>query len=136
MAVELFVTKDDKLVINEVAPRTHNSGHHSIESIVTSQFEQQLRAVLGFPLGSTELRSPDIMLNLLGEPGHDGKVKYEGLEECMAIEGVNVHIYGKKETRPFRKMGHVTIIDKDIEAAKEKAAIVKNKLKVLAWKNH
>lgn len=130
LAVEMFLDKNNKIYINEVAPRPHNSGHQTIEGAYTSQYEQQLRAILGLPLGSTELISPSIMLNLLGEPGYIGSTRYIGLDECMKIEGANIHLYGKNETRPFRKMGHVTIIDSNIESAKEKAKIIQQTLKV------
>jgi 5-(carboxyamino)imidazole ribonucleotide synthase len=133
LAVEMFVTKQGELLVNEVAPRPHNSGHHTIESVVTSQYEQHLRAVLGFPLGSTELKRSAVMINLLGEPGHEGPVKYEGLHESMDVEGAKIHIYGKKETRPFRKMGHVTIIAPSIDEARHRAGIVKEHLKVKSW---
>lgn len=133
LAVEFFIDENDKLIVNEIAPRTHNSGHHSIESCITSQYEQQLRAILGFSIGSTEIKVPSVMINLLGEKNNEGSVKYEGLTECMKIQGVKIHIYGKKETKPFRKMGHVTILDKSIESAKEKADRVKTLLKVKSW---
>jgi 5-(carboxyamino)imidazole ribonucleotide synthase len=119
--------------VNESAPRPHNSGHHSIESVVTSQFEQHLRAIFNFSLGSTHLKLPAVMINLLGEPGYEGLVKYEGLTEIMGIEGVKLHLYGKKNTKPFRKMGHVTILAGTIEEAKIKADIVKQKIKVKSW---
>ncbi len=135
MAVELFITDDHKLLVNEVAPRPHNSGHHTIEGNYTSQYEQHLRAIFGFPLGSVDIKIPSVMVNLLGEPGHKGLVKYEGLTSCMAIEGVKIHIYGKKETRPMRKMGHATILDHDINRAWEKAKQIKNNLKILSWEN-
>ena len=131
LAVEMFLDAKNKLWINELAPRPHNSGHHTIESCVTSQYEQHLRAIFNLPLGSTSIKTPSIMMNLLGEPGHAGPVRYEGLTECLAIDGVKIHIYGKKETKPFRKMGHVTILDTDLENAKKKAAEVRNKLKVV-----
>ncbi len=133
LAVELFVDNNDKVWVNEIAPRAHNSGHHTIESIITSQYEQQLRAIFNFPLGSTRLKMPSVMINLLGEQNYEGAVKYEGLTECMAIEGVKIHLYGKKITKPFRKMGHVTILASSIEEAKFKANIVKQKLKVKSW---
>lgn len=136
IAVELFVDKNDNLLVNEVAPRPHNSGHHTIESNITSQFEQLLRAIFNFPLGSTQLKLPAVMINLLGEEDHSGKVKYEGLTESMKVEGVKVHLYGKKVTQPFRKMGHVTVMDKNIDAAREKSEIVKNLLKIKSWQIH
>ncbi|MFZ5552457.1 MAG: 5-(carboxyamino)imidazole ribonucleotide synthase [Bacteroidota bacterium] len=131
LAVEMFVTKQGEVLVNEVAPRPHNSGHHTIEANVTSQYEQHLRAILGLPLGSTELIRPAVMVNLLGEEGHSGEAVYEGMEELMKMEGVFIHLYGKKHTRPFRKMGHVTVIGKTIDDAREKALIVKQKLKVV-----
>jgi 5-(carboxyamino)imidazole ribonucleotide synthase len=130
LAVEFFVDKNNQLLVNEIAPRPHNSGHHTIESMMTSQFEQHLRAVLGLPLGSTRMLMPSVMINLLGEPGFSGPVLYEGVPECMAIEGVNIHLYGKKTTRPYRKMGHVTIIAPTLAEALEKAQSVRNHLKV------
>jgi len=133
LAVEMFVDKNNKVWVNEIAPRAHNSGHHTIESAITSQFEQQLRAIFNLPLGSTKLKLPAVMINLLGEPGFEGKVKYEGLTECMAIEGVKIHLYGKKITKPFRKMGHVTVLAPTIDEAKRKADFVKQKMKVVSW---
>jgi 5-(carboxyamino)imidazole ribonucleotide synthase len=133
LAVEMFIDKNKKIWVNETAPRTHNSGHHTIESAITSQFEQQLRAIFNLPLGSTHLKLPAVMINLLGEPGFEGKVKYEGLTECMAIEGVKIHLYGKKLTKPFRKMGHVTVLAPTIDEAKSKADSVRQKMKVVSW---
>ena len=130
LAVEIFVDKHEKIWINEIAPRPHNSGHHTIDSVVTSQYEQLLRAIFNFPLGSTELKQPAVMLNLLGEPGYSGLAKYEGLTECMAIEGVKIHLYGKTETKPFRKMGHITVLANTVAHAKRKADFVKMKLKI------
>ena len=132
LAVEMFLTKDGEILVNEVAPRTHNSGHHTIEANRSSQFEQHLRAILNLPLGSTYLITPAAMVNLLGEDGFTGNAQYEGLEECMAMEGVYVHLYGKKLTRPFRKMGHVTITDDSVDQLKLKARKVKETLKVKA----
>ncbi|MEP5612269.1 MAG: 5-(carboxyamino)imidazole ribonucleotide synthase [Cyclobacteriaceae bacterium] len=132
LAVEMFLTKDGDILVNEVAPRTHNSGHQTIEANLTSQFEQHLRAVLNLPLGSTDAISPSAMVNLLGEDGFTGDAKYEGLETCMAMKGVYVHLYGKKKTKPFRKMGHITIVDEEIESLKEKTRKVKELLKVKA----
>lgn len=129
LAVELFLTKTGEVIVNEVAPRPHNSGHHTIESCYTSQFEQHLRAILDFPLGSTKLIQPSVMLNILGEADAMGKITYEGIAECMQLEGVNLHIYGKRDVKPFRKMGHVTIFAENIETAKAKAAQVKKVLK-------
>ncbi|MFN7115782.1 MAG: 5-(carboxyamino)imidazole ribonucleotide synthase [Saprospiraceae bacterium] len=132
LAVELFLTNDNQLLINEVAPRPHNSGHPTIDNCYTSQFEQHLRGILNLPLGSTKLKSPAVMVNLLGEPGYSGNVFYQGLNECLAIEGVNIHLYGKAITKPFRKMGHVTILGDTVEAAKEKARRVQKILKVIS----
>jgi 5-(carboxyamino)imidazole ribonucleotide synthase len=133
LAIEFFIDKQGQILINEVAPRPHNSGHHTIDSIVTSQLEQMLRAILGLPLGSTELISASVMLNLLGEPGYEGSVYYEGFRECLAIDGVKIHLYGKKDTRPSRKMGHVTVLSDTVENAFKKANQVKNILKVKSW---
>jgi 5-(carboxyamino)imidazole ribonucleotide synthase len=132
LAVELFLTKDNQLLINEVAPRTHNSGHHTIDSCYTSQFEQHLRAILNLPLGSTKMKTASVMVNLLGEPGYSGPVEYAGFDECVKMEGVKVHLYGKTVTKPYRKMGHVTILDPDLENAKTKARKVKETLKVIS----
>jgi 5-(carboxyamino)imidazole ribonucleotide synthase len=131
-AVEMFLSKDGKVLVNEIAPRPHNSGHHTIEANVTSQYEQHLRAILGLPLGSTATISPAVMVNLIGEVGFDGPARYEGLNEVLAVEGANVHIYGKKTTKPHRKMGHVTILDPSRVAALEKARFVRKTLKVRA----
>lgn len=132
LAVEMFLDKQGKLWVNELAPRPHNSGHQTIESSFTSQYEQHLRAILNFPLGSTATKLPSVMINLLGEPGFSGPAVYEGLKECLAIEGVKIHIYGKKETRPFRKMGHITVLDFNRERALEKAKRVRQTMKVKA----
>jgi len=132
LAVEMFLTTTGELLINEVAPRPHNSGHHTIDSCFTSQFEQHIRAITDMPLGSTRLTSPAVMINLLGEPEYRGKTIYKRLEECLEIEGVYVHLYGKAETKPFRKMGHVTIVNEELDKAIEIAEKVKNTLKVIA----
>ncbi|MGE5153844.1 MAG: 5-(carboxyamino)imidazole ribonucleotide synthase [Bdellovibrio bacteriovorus] len=123
--IEMFLTGGGELLVNEVAPRTHNSGHHTIESNVTDQFEQHLRAILGLPLGSTEQLCPAAMINLLGAPGHRGRPLIKGLAAALAIPGVGVHIYGKAATAPFRKMGHVTVLDDDLQAARRKAEQVR-----------
>lgn len=130
LAVELFLDGDGELWVNEVAPRPHNSGHHTIESCVTSQYEQHLRAVLGLPLGSAKLIQPAVMVNLLGAEGHSGPARYPGFEECLEREGVSIHLYGKAETRPFRKMGHVTITAPTLDAALEQAKFVEQTLTV------
>lgn len=128
----MFQTEDDTIIVNEVAPRTHNSGHYSIEASVTNQFEQHLRTVLNLPLGNTASKLAGIMVNLVGAEGFSGNVLYENMEEILKMDGVTPHIYGKKETRPFRKMGHVTIVDKDIEVARKVAQKVKNTIKVVS----
>ena len=130
LAVELFLTKQNEILVNEIAPRPHNSGHHTIESCITSQFEQHIRSVLNWPLGNTGLISSSVMLNLLGDPNAKGNVKYVGLEECLRIDGAKFHIYGKKITKPLRKMGHVTILDPDLDKALEKAQQIKLKLNI------
>ena len=132
LAVEMFLTADGDILVNEVAPRPHNSGHHTIEANITSQYQQLLRSIFGLPLGSTALTTTSMMVNLLGEDGYTGEAIYEGLPECLAIEGVYVHLYGKKITKPFRKMGHVTIVDSDAAKAREKANFVKDNLKIKA----
>ncbi|UMY67064.1 MULTISPECIES: 5-(carboxyamino)imidazole ribonucleotide synthase [unclassified Flavobacterium] len=132
LAVEMFQTEDDAILVNEVAPRPHNSGHYSIEASYTSQFENHLRAVLGLPLGDTESKVAGVMVNLVGAEGHSGKVVYENIEEILGMPGVTPHIYGKKETRPFRKMGHVTIVAHDINQAREMAANVKRTIRVVS----
>ena len=130
--IEMFLTKQGEILVNEIAPRPHNSGHYTIEACVTSQFEQHMRAIMNLPLGSTELLIPAVMVNLLGEKGHYGKPILTGLEEALAIEGLSLHFYGKKETRPYRKMGHFTVVDRDVERALEKALRAKKILKVVS----
>lgn len=132
LAVELFLTADNQLLVNEIAPRPHNSGHHTIECALTSQFEQHMRSVLNAPLGSTDLVSPGVMINLLGEPEFEGNAVYEGLDAVMAMKGVKVHLYGKKKTKPFRKMGHVTIYGDNLQTVKEKGRKVIQTLRVIA----
>jgi 5-(carboxyamino)imidazole ribonucleotide synthase len=132
LAVEMFVTKDQKVLVNEIAPRPHNSGHQTIEANVTSQYQQYLRAILNLPLGNTAVVHPSAMVNLLGEEGFSGQAKYIGLEEVLKLNGVYVHLYGKKLTKPFRKMGHVTIVDTDVNSLKKKANFVKQTLKITA----
>jgi len=132
LAVEMFVTTDGNVLINEVAPRPHNSGHHTLEGNITSQYEQHLRAIMGWPLGDTSIIRPSAMINLLGEPGYAGPARYVGLEEVLQLNGVYVHLYGKLHTRPFRKMGHVTVTDEDMEQLRQKADFVKKTLKVIA----
>ncbi|MBP6074008.1 MAG: 5-(carboxyamino)imidazole ribonucleotide synthase, partial [Flavobacterium sp.] len=132
LAVEMFQTEDDEILVNEVAPRPHNSGHYSIEASYTSQFENHLRAILNLPLGNTDSKVAGIMVNLVGEEGFSGQVIYENIEKIMAIDGVTPHIYGKRETRPFRKMGHVTIANEDMTAARRIAEEVKNSIRVIS----
>lgn len=132
LAVEMFQTEDDQILVNEVAPRPHNSGHYSIEASYTSQFEQHIRAILDLPLGNTDSKAAGIMVNLVGAEGYSGNVIYENIEKIMKMDGVTPHIYGKKQTRPFRKMGHVTIVNEDIAEARRIAAEVKNSIRVIA----
>ncbi|SDG55369.1 5-(carboxyamino)imidazole ribonucleotide synthase [Psychroflexus sediminis] len=132
LAVEMFVTPSDEVLVNEVAPRPHNSGHFSIEGSFTNQFEQHLRAILDLPLGSTESKTNSVMVNLVGDENHTGDVVYKGIENIMAMPGVTPHIYGKRETRPFRKMGHVNIIHSDLSEARTMAETVKSKIKVIS----
>ncbi len=132
LAVEMFLTKDGEILVNELAPRPHNSGHQSIEGNYTSQFGQHLRAIFNLPLGNTDTRSHAVMINLLGEDDFEGLAKYEGVEEVLAMDGVYVHLYGKKYTKPFRKMGHVCIINDDRELAISNARKVQEILKVIA----
>ncbi|MCF1190680.1 5-(carboxyamino)imidazole ribonucleotide synthase [Mangrovimonas sp. AS39] len=132
LAVEMFQTQEDQILVNEVAPRPHNSGHQTIEASYTSQFEQHLRAVLNLPLGKTESTVGGIMVNLVGAEGYTGDVIYENIEAIMGMEGVTPHIYGKKQTRPFRKMGHVTIVNEDINEARQIAEQVKKTINVIS----
>lgn len=132
MAAEMFVLKDGQVLLNEIAPRVHNSGHHTIEANLSSQYDQCLRTVLGLPLGSTEMLSCAVMVNLYGEDGHRGTPIYSGLDEVLKKEGIFVHLYGKMETRPFRKMGHVTVLGKNLEEAKASAEFVLKTIKVIS----
>ncbi|MDQ4139729.1 MAG: 5-(carboxyamino)imidazole ribonucleotide synthase [Bacteroidota bacterium] len=132
LAVEMFLTKDGQILVNEVAPRPHNSGHHTFKANLTSQFEQHLRAILNLPLGDTQAHSAAVMLNLLGEPGFSGEAKYEGLQQTLSVPGVSIHLYGKKFTRPARKMGHVTITAASVAEATQKANSIKEVIKVKA----
>ena len=132
LAVELFQTQEDEILVNEVAPRPHNSGHQTIEASYTSQFEQHIRAILDLPLGSPESKVAGIMVNLVGAEGYTGDVVYENMNTILAMDGVTPHIYGKKQTRPFRKMGHVTIVNEDITVAREIAQEVKETIKVIS----
>ncbi|WP_448536375.1 5-(carboxyamino)imidazole ribonucleotide synthase [Pseudothermotoga sp.] len=130
--IEMFLSKSGQVLVNEIAPRPHNSGHYSIEACVTSQFEQHIRAITGLPLGSTRLLSPAVMVNLLGEVGCVGRAKIKGLEEALSVEGLSFHFYGKRQTWPYRKMGHYTVLDEDVERALEKALKIKEFLKVVS----
>ena len=132
LAVEMFQTENDEILVNEVAPRPHNSGHYSIEGSYTSQFEQQIRCILGLPLGNTESKVAGVMVNLVGAENHTGNVVYKNIEKILAMDGVTPHIYGKKQTRPFRKMGHVTIVNEDISVAREIAEKVKTTIEVIS----
>ena len=132
LAVEMFQTENDEIIVNEVAPRPHNSGHHTIEASYTSQFENHLRAILDLPLGNTDSKVAGIMVNLVGEEGYSGDVIYKNIETILGWNGVTPHIYGKKQTRPFRKMGHVTIVNQDIKIARKIAEDVKNTIRVIS----
>ncbi|GAA4805684.1 5-(carboxyamino)imidazole ribonucleotide synthase [Litoribaculum gwangyangense] len=132
LAVEMFQTEDDQILVNEVAPRPHNSGHQTIEASYTSQFEQHLRAILDLPLGRTDSKVGGVMVNLVGAEGYTGDVFYEHIENIMKMDGVTPHIYGKKQTRPFRKMGHVTIVNEDLNEARRVAEQVKKTIKVIS----
>lgn len=132
LAVEMFITKSGEVLVNEIAPRPHNSGHHTIEANITSQYAQHLRAILNLPLGSTNTRAKAAMVNLLGEDGFNGIAKYEGLEEIMKTDGIFPHLYGKKFTKPSRKMGHITIIDNDDVKLQDKIKFVRKTIKVKA----
>jgi 5-(carboxyamino)imidazole ribonucleotide synthase len=132
LAVEMFQTEEDEILVNEVAPRPHNSGHYSIEASYTSQFENHLRAILDLPLGNTDSKVAGIMVNLVGSEGYSGQVIYENIEKILGWDGVTPHIYGKKQTRPFRKMGHVTIVNEDVNEARKIAEEVKNSIRVIS----
>ena len=132
LAVELFLISDEEILVNEVAPRPHNSGHFSIEASYTCQFEQHLRAILDLPLGKTDSKTAGVMVNLVGADGYAGPVNYKNIDQILAIDGVIPHIYGKKETRPFRKMGHVTVINPELSVARKIAEKVKDILLVIS----
>jgi 5-(carboxyamino)imidazole ribonucleotide synthase len=132
LAVEMFLDVDGDIIVNEMAPRPHNSGHFSIEGCVTSQFMQLIRILLGLQLGSTELLMPSVMINLLGEDGYVGLVRYDGIKEAINTDGVHVHLYGKTITKPNRKMGHITVINHDLDKAKSCARKIKETIKVIA----
>ena len=132
LAIELFLTEDGNLLVNEIAPRPHNSGHHTIEACFVSQYGMHLRAILNMPLGSTGLRTPAVMINLLGEKGFEGKARYENIEEVLHTEGAYIHLYGKEDTKPFRKMGHITVCNLNLEEAKDTARKFLAEVKVKA----
>ncbi|MCK6610700.1 MAG: 5-(carboxyamino)imidazole ribonucleotide synthase [Bacteroidia bacterium] len=131
-AVEMFLTSDNRLLVNEIAPRVHNSGHHTIEACYTSQFEQLVRILAGMPLGSTELISPAVMMNVLGGPGFNGPYQIDGLDDALSMEGVYLHLYGKKESKPMRKMGHITVLGETPSDAHAKAVYLQNRIKLIA----
>jgi 5-(carboxyamino)imidazole ribonucleotide synthase len=132
LAIELFLTADGNLLVNEIAPRPHNSGHHTIEACFVSQYGMHLRAILNMPLGSTGLRTPAVMINLLGEKGFEGKARYENIEEVLHTEGAYIHLYGKEDTKPFRKMGHITVCNSNLEEAKDIARRFLKEVRVIA----
>jgi 5-(carboxyamino)imidazole ribonucleotide synthase len=132
LAIELFLTEDGNLLVNEIAPRPHNSGHHTIEACFVSQYGMHLRAILNMPLGSTGLRTPAVMINLLGEKGFEGKARYENIEEVLHTEGAYIHLYGKEDTKPFRKMGHITVCNSNLEDAKDIARRFLKEVRVIS----
>ena len=134
-AVELFIDKNDEVLVNETAPRVHNSGHHTIEANYSSQFDMLWRVILGYPMGNTDPVLPSAIVNILGAAGHNGHAKYEGLEEVLKMDNVFGHLYGKAQTKPGRKMGHVTIMHKDYQDLTYKAHKIKNTLKVISFSN-
>ena len=131
LAVELFLCENGDILVNEVAPRPHNSGHHTIECNITSQFEQHLRSILNMPLGATDITRSGVMLNLLGSEGHHGKATYDGLLDIVSMKGVHVHLYGKEITKPNRKMGHITIAQESMAEAIRVAKDIKHRIKVI-----
>ncbi len=132
LAVELFLLENGEVLVNEIAPRPHNSGHHTIECCYTSQFEQHLRAILNLPLGNTALIVPGVMINLLGEPGYEGPAKLSGWDLALGLQGVQVHLYGKETTKPGRKMGHVTIYGSNLATCKQTGRKLLNELKIIS----
>lgn len=132
IAIELFCTHNDDVLVNEIAPRVHNSGHLTIESCITSQFEQHIRAIYDLSLGNVSQILPSVMINLVGENNHIGEAFYHNIDKAFNLDGVYPHLYGKKITKPFRKMGHVTIIDEKLERAISKARIIKNTIKIIS----
>lgn len=132
IVVELFLTTNGDIIVNEIAPRPHNSGHLTIESCYTCQFEQHIRAILNLPLGLSKMKTPAVMVNLIGDENHTGPVYYKNIDQILAIDSVIPHIYGKKETRPYRKMGHVTVLNSQIENALQIAKKIKKTIKVIS----
>jgi len=132
LAVEMFLTKDGKILVNEIAPRPHNSGHHTIKANITSQYEQHWRAILGLPFGSTEPHKLSAMVNVLGTKGYSGDAIYVGLQEVLKLDGAHIHLYGKKTTKPSRKMGHIIIMDNDLNSLQQKVKFVKDTIQVIA----
>ena len=132
IVVELFLTTNGDIIVNEIAPRPHNSGHLTIESCYTCQFEQHIRAILNLPLGNSKMKTPAVMVNLIGNENHTGPVYYKNIDQILAIDSVIPHIYGKKETRPYRKMGHVTVLDSQIQKALQIAKKIKQTIKVIS----
>jgi len=130
LAVEMFLTHDNTILVNEVAPRPHNSAHYSIEACINSQFDQHINAILNLPLGCSKSNNYAIMANLVGGIGYNGDVIYEGINEAMNFDNVKIHIYGKKETKPNRKMGHITVIDTDLKSGLQIAKTIKNLIQI------
>jgi 5-(carboxyamino)imidazole ribonucleotide synthase len=131
LAIEMFLTKDGEILVNEVAPRPHNSGHHTIKANGTSQYEQLWRAILDLPLGDTSAQSLAAMVNVLGASGHTGNAHYEGVNDTLGVTGAYLHLYGKKLTKPSRKMGHVTILDQTLKGLEQKIDLIKRSIKVV-----
>lgn len=132
LAVEMFLTKDGQILVNEIAPRPHNSGHHTIKANVTSQYDQHWRCILGLPLGNTDVHKLSAMVNILGTEGYAGRAVYVGLHEVLKQDGMHIHLYGKKRTKPSRKMGHIIIMDNDLASLKKKVKIAKDTIQVIA----
>jgi 5-(carboxyamino)imidazole ribonucleotide synthase len=132
LAVEMFIDKQGTILVNEIAPRPHNSGHQTIEGNFSSQYQEMLRAIIGLPLGNTETRTYSAMINLLGEAGYEGEAHYQGIEKVLALPNVYIHLYGKTITKPFRKMGHITLLGNDKREILQKMDIIKKNLKIIS----